>query len=78
MKELKKNDTIKKYMNKILLERVGWNRKVKRVLEMMTERYSRTKAEKMLDMIRCISEFKTDGNIEVLMDRFEDLVNEVD
>ena len=75
---LKKNDTIKEYVNRTLIEKVGQNRSVKKALDVMTGKYSRTKGEKMLDMMKNISGFKTDEKVEVLMDRFEDMVTEVD
>ena len=78
LESLKKNDTIKEYVNRTLIEKVGENRSVKKVLDVMTEKYSRTKGEKMLDMMKNISGFKTDEKVEVLMDRFEDMVTEVD
>ena len=78
LESLKKNDTIKEYMNRTLIEKVGENRNVKKVLEVMTEKYSRTKGEKMLEVMKNISGFKTDEKVEVLMDRFEDMVMEVD
>ena len=56
-------------MNRTLIEKVGENRNVKKVLEVMTEKYSRTKGEKMLEVMKNISGFKTDEKVKVLMDR---------
>ena len=57
LESLKKNDTIKEYVNRTLIEKVGENRNVKKVLDVMTEKYSGTKGEKMLDMMKNISGF---------------------
>ena len=51
---------------------------MRKVLDVMTEKYSRTKGEKMLDIMKKISGFKTEDKVEVLMDKFEDMVTEAD
>ena len=43
LESLKRNDTIKEYVNRTLIEKVGENRNVKKVWEVMTEKHSRTK-----------------------------------
>ena len=68
---MNKNDTIKEYVNRTLIEKVGEDRNVKKVLDVMTEKYSRTKGEKMLDMMKNISGFKTEDKVEVLMDKLK-------
>ena len=50
-------------MNRTLIEKVRENRNVKKVLEVMTEKYSRTKGEKMLEAMNNISGFKTDEKV---------------
>ena len=55
LESLKKNDTIKEYVNITLIEKVGENRSVKKVLDVMTDKYPRTKGEKMLYRIKNIS-----------------------
>ena len=46
LESLKKNETIKEYVSGKLIEKIGNNRNVKKVLDVMTEKYSRTKGAK--------------------------------
>ena len=75
---LKKNDVIKDFVHRTLVEKVGEVRTVRRIIEVMTEKYSKTKSEKILELMRKISCFKMDDNMETLIDRFEELITEVD
>ena len=78
MKSLKKNDAIKQFMVKTLVEKVGEVRMVERILEVMIEKFTKTTGEKTLEMMRKISGngFKSDDKIDVMIDRFEDMVTE--
>ena len=71
LESLKKNDVIKDYVNRTVIEKVGDNRNAKRILEVLEQKYSKTKGEKVLDLMKNISGFKTEVKVEVLMDRFE-------
>ena len=54
-------------------KKVRWftdNRNVKKIIEIMTEKYYRTKGEKMLYLMRNISRFKIDEKVE--RDRFKE------
>ena len=53
-------------------------RTVKKVLEVMSEKFSKTTGEKMLNLMNKISNFKTDENVDKLIDRFEEMVTETD
>ena len=64
-------------MNRILIEKLGENINVKRVLEVLEHKFSKTKGEKVLYMMKYVSGFKTDEKVEILMDIFEDMVTEV-
>ena len=68
---------IKEYVNRTLIEKVGENRTIKRMLDMMTEKYSRTKGERIWELMKKISGYKMDDRVEILMDKFEDLITEV-
>ena len=46
MESLKKNETIKDFMMKTLVEKVGETRTVRRILEAMAEKYSKTLCKK--------------------------------
>ena len=53
-------------------------RTVKKILDVMKEKYSKTKGEKILELMNKISNFKMDDNVETLLDRFEEMITEVD
>ena len=53
------------------------DRNVKRILYIMVEKYSRTKGDKILDLIRTICGFRTDEKVETLMDNFEKMMTEI-
>ena len=67
MESLKKTDVIKEYVSRTLIEKIGENRNIKKVLEIMTEKFSKTTGEKMLDLMKKISNFKVDETIEKLI-----------
>ena len=76
IESLKKNEVIKDFVVKTLIEKVGETRTVRRVLDIMTEKYSKSTGEKVLDVMRKISNFKTDEKVDVLIDKFEEMVME--
>ena len=78
LESLKKNDAIKEYVNRTLIEKVGEDRNVKKVLDVMNEKFSKTKGENLLELMKDISGFKTDENIETLIDKFEERVTETE
>ena len=61
-----------------LIEKVGSTRTVKKILDVMTEKFSKTLSEKTLDMMKKISGegFKTDDKIDVMIDKYEEIVTE--
>ena len=63
---LKKNEVIKDFVHRTLVEKVGDMRNVKRIVEIMTEKYLKTKSERILELMRKISHFKMDDIIETL------------
>ena len=75
---LKKNNIIKEFVHRTLVEQVGEVRTVKRIIEVMMDKYSKTKSEKILELMRKISCFKIDDNVENLIDRFKELITEVE
>ena len=52
-------------------------KKCKESLKEFEHYYSKTKGEKVLDLMKNMSRSKTDEKVEVLMDRFENMVTEV-
>merc|ERR1712105_525975 len=78
MESLKKNETIKDFVTKTLVEKIGVTRTVKRVLDMMAEKYSKTTCEKIMETMKKISGFQTDNKVDVLINRFEEMVTETE
>ena len=71
LESLKKNDTIKDFVTKTLVEKVCETRTVDRVLNVMAEKYSKTTCEKIKDTMKKISGFKTDDKVDNLIDNFD-------
>ena len=67
-------------MVKNLVEKVGGTRTVKKILEVMTKMFAKTIGENTADMMRKISgnNFKTEEKIDVMIDKFEDMVTEIE
>ena len=76
LESLKKNDTIKEFVTKTLVDKVGDTRTVDRVLTVMAEKYSKMTCEKITETMKIISGFRTDKKVDVLIDNFEEMVME--
>ena len=77
VESLKKNDSIKDFVTKTLVEKAGETRTVERVLEILEEKYSKTECEKLADLMKRISGFKMAGSVDQLIDDFEEMMMEV-
>ena len=55
IESLKKNEAIKVFVNRTLIEKVGETRTVDMILETMSEKFDRNMSEQTLDMMRKIS-----------------------
>ena len=77
IESLKKNDTIKDFVTKSLIEKVGETRTVDQVLNVMAEKYSKTTCEKIKDTMKKISEFKTNEKVDNLIDNFDEMLIEI-
>ena len=79
IESLKKNEAIKEFVNRTLIERVGETRTVDKILEIMSEKFDRNMGEKTLEMMRKISGegFKSDESVDKMMDRFGDMIVEM-
>ena len=77
IESLKKNDSIKDFMTKTLVEKAGETRTVDRTLEILEEKYSKTECEKLVDLMRKISGFKMDGTVDKMIDEFEEMIMDV-
>ena len=80
LESLKKNDEIKQFVVNTLIEKVGRIRTVKKILEVMTEKFSKTTSEKTSDIMKKIGGdgFRTDDKIDVKIDKFEEMVIEIE
>merc|ERR1711984_37868 len=72
LESLMKNETIKEFVTKTLVDKVGDTRTVDRVLTVMAEKYSKTTCEKITDTIKKISGFVTDNKVDTLIDNFDE------
>merc|ERR1712115_754247 len=70
IESLKKNDKIKDYVVRTLAEKTENDRKVTAILKVMAEKYERTDSERCLVLMTEIVNFKVDGGIENIIDRF--------
>ena len=64
MESLKKNDSIKDFVTKTLVEKAGDMRTVESILEILEENYSKTECEKLADLMKRINGFKMDGSVD--------------
>ena len=67
---------IKDFVVKTLVEKVGTTRTVKNILEIMTEKYMKTTGERIIEVMKKISSFSIDNKVDMLIDRFEEMVTE--
>ena len=77
LESLKKNEAIKDYVTKTLVEKIGDVRTVDRVLTVMSEKYSMTICEKITEVMKTICGFRTDDKVDTLIDKFDELLVEV-
>ena len=78
MESLKKNEAIKDFVTKTLVEKVGETRTVQRILDLMAAKYAKTLSEKIMDTMKKICGFQTDKKVDVLLDDFEEMVTEAE
>ena len=78
MESLKKNKIIQYFVTKTLVEKIGITRTVKRVLDLMAEKYAKTTKEKIMETMKKISGFRIEDKVDVLIDRFEEMVTETE
>ena len=69
---------VKDYTMGQIVERIGNTTTVGSILDVLDEKYLRTKGERMLELIKKIVEFRTDENVEELMDKFRKIMTEVE
>ena len=77
LESLKKNEAIKEFVMKMLVEKLGDVRTVDRVLTVMAEKYSMTICEKITEVMKTICVFRTDEKVDNLIDKFDEMLLEV-
>ena len=77
IESLKKNDKIKDYVVNTLTEKTENDRRVSAILKVMAEKYERTESERCLALMAEIVNFKVDGGIENITDKFGRMMAEV-
>merc|ERR1712090_22726 len=77
VESLKKNEAIKDFVSKSLLEKVGDTRTVEKILSVMAEKFSRTICERVKQTMKTICNFKMGGNVDSLIDNFEEMLLEM-
>ena len=80
LESLKKNDAVKEFVVKTLVEKVGNTRTVKKILDVMTEKFAKTTSEKTLNIMKNISGngLKYEDKIDGMIDRFEEMITETE
>ena len=73
-----KNEVVKQYVTKTLLDKIKDEREVKKVLDLLAEKYSRMVCEMIKEVEKKIIDFKTGEKVDLLIDRFEEMVTEMD
>ena len=77
IESLKKNDAIKDFVSKSLLEKVGETRTVQNFLGVMAEKYSKTICEQIKDTMKKICGFKMNEKVDTLIDNFDEMLIEM-
>ena len=77
IESLKKNEAIKEFVSKSLMDKVGETRTVEKILRVMAEKFSKTICEQIRDTMRKICVFKMSGSVDSLIDNFEEMLLEM-
>merc|ERR1712105_452427 len=77
IESLKRNEAIKEFVTKSLMEKVGETRTVEKILRVMAEKFSKTICEQVRDTMRKICTFKMSGSVDSLIDNFEEMLLEM-
>merc|ERR1712030_48163 len=77
VESLKKNDAIKEFVSKSLLDKVGETRTEEKILGVMAEKYSKTICEQIKDTMKKICGFKMSEKVDTLIDNFDEMLIEM-
>ena len=78
LESLKKNDVLKEYAMSQIVKRTERLKTVKSILDVMDEKYFRTVGEKTLEVMKKMVDYKGDGRLEEMIDRFGRLTTDVE
>ena len=80
IESLKKNNKIQDFVNNTLIDRIGETKTVKRVLDVLSEKYEKSISEKIMDVIKKISGegYKAEENVDKMLDKFEQMMAEIE
>ena len=73
IESLKKNEAIKDFVSKSLLEKIGETRTIEKVLRVMAEKYSKTVCEQIKDTMNKICSFRMNEKVDTLIDNFDEM-----
>merc|ERR1712074_14548 len=77
VESLKKNDAVKEFVSKSLLDKIGETRTVEKVLEVLAEKYSKTICEQIRDTMKKICSSKMNEKVDTLIDNFDEMLMEM-
>merc|ERR1712105_199070 len=77
VESLKKNEAIKDFVSKTLLEKVGETRTIEKILSVMAEKFSKTVCERVKETMKKICVFQMSGSVDSLIDNFEEMLLEM-
>ena len=71
-------EEVKTYVNRILIERVRDEKTVKKVLDILEEKYKMTKCERIKEVEKKWMDFRADDKVDTLIDKLEEIVTEME
>ena len=81
IESLKKNEKIQEYVITVVIDRTAedTSKTVQAILDVLAEKYAKTKAEKCSDILERVLTFSTDSSesCEKYLDKFESLMSEI-
>ena len=80
IENLKGNKKIQDFVNNTLIDRIGEMKTVKRILDILSEKYEKSTSEKIMDILKKINGegFKTEENVDSMIDKFEQMMAEIE
>ena len=76
--KLVKDEEVRTYVNRILIERVRDEKTVKKVLDILEEKYKMTKCERIKEVEKKWMDFRADDKVDTSIDKLEEIVTEME